>query len=219
MLIRDSRSMLWLEMFLLFFLLPLSYLLTIPFGFKLGFTIAALVWVFRCAWGMSLFRQLGSFLNVGRPFLIGFCIRLAIGLVGTYILMTIYYPDDRFVVLSHLGFFFRIVFIYSFISVSVQELVYRPFFFQRYGELFGNSRWSASSLILVNAALFAWAHVFFGSWLVVMVTFFGGLFFAYAWHRSGSYTWVWIEHAIYGLWLFALGIGPLLAFPMPAPPA
>lgn len=213
----NSRSLLLLEMLALFFFLPLSYLFPIPFGIKLGLTILALVWVFRCAWKMSLFSRLGSFLSVDKNFLLGFGLRLFIGLGGTYILMSIYYPEDRFVVFSHMGFFIRIVFIYSFLSVSVQELIYRPFFFQRYGSLFARNRWGMLALIFINALLFAWAHAFFGSWLVVVVTFFGGLFFAYSWYRYQSYTWVWLEHAIYGLWLFALGIGSLLAFPMPEP--
>ena len=68
-----------------------------------------------------------------------------------------------------------ILFVYSFLSVYPQELLYRPFFFNRYGDLFESDR----MLIFMNALLFSLAHLFFRNTLVLVLTFIGGLIFAF----------------------------------------
>ena len=55
-----------------------------------------------------------------------------------------------------------IVCFYPVLSVIPQELVYRTFYFHRYGPLFAGRPWLA---ILTNAALFAFAHIIFGNWI------------------------------------------------------
>ena len=67
--------------------------------------------------------------------------------------------------------------------------------------------------IFLNATLFSLAHIFFRNTLVLILTFLGGLLFAFTYHKSKSTLLVSIEHAIYGNWLFTVGMGEMLAFP------
>ncbi|WP_298535768.1 CPBP family intramembrane glutamic endopeptidase [uncultured Algibacter sp.] len=102
-----------------------------------------------------------------------------------------------------------ILFIYSFFSVYPQELIYRTFFFNRYEALFKNS----GMFIVLNAVLFALAHVLFKNALVLIITFLGGLLFAFSYTKTKSTLLVSIEHALYGCWLFTVGMGGMLGFP------
>jgi membrane protease YdiL (CAAX protease family) len=102
-----------------------------------------------------------------------------------------------------------ILLFYALFSVYPQELIYRTFFFQRYKNLFKNE----FIFILINAALFSLAHIFFKSSLVLAFTFIGGILFAYTYQKTKSTLLVSIEHAIYGCWLFTVGMGTMLGFP------
>ena len=102
-----------------------------------------------------------------------------------------------------------LLFIYSCFSVYPQELLYRTFFFNRYQSFFKDE----TLLIFVNAILFSLAHLFFGSTLVLVFTFLGGILFAYTYKQTQSTLLVTIEHAIYGCWLFTVGMGEMLGFP------
>jgi len=99
--------------------------------------------------------------------------------------------------------------VYTILSVWPQEIIYRTFFFSRYEALFQNKK----LLIFVNAILFSLAHLFFKNTLVIVLTFVGGLLFAYTYYKTKSTLLSSIEHAIYGNWLFTVGMGEMLAFP------
>lgn len=102
-----------------------------------------------------------------------------------------------------------ILFIYSFFSVYPQELIYRTFYFQRYQSLILNKK----LFLFINAVVFALAHLFFRKTLVLILTFVGGLLFALTYKKTKSTLLVFIEHAIYGSWLFTVGMGEMLGFP------
>jgi membrane protease YdiL (CAAX protease family) len=102
-----------------------------------------------------------------------------------------------------------ILFIYSIFSVYPQELIYRTFFFQRYKELISNK----ILFIFINAIVFSLGHIFFRNTLVLILTFLGGLLFAFTYSKTKSTLFVTIEHAIYGSWLFTVGMGDMLGFP------
>jgi membrane protease YdiL (CAAX protease family) len=48
---------------------------------------------------------------------------------------------------------------------------------------------------------------------VLAFTFIGGILFAYTYQKTKSTLLVSIEHAIYGCWLFTVGMGTMLGFP------
>ncbi len=102
-----------------------------------------------------------------------------------------------------------ILFVYTFLSVYPQELIYRTFFFERYKGMLK----SDNLFLFVNAILFSLAHLLFKNTLVIVLTFLGGLLFALTYKRTSSTLLVSIEHAIYGCWLFTVGMGEMLGFP------
>ena len=93
--------------------------------------------------------------------------------------------------------------LYPLLSVLGQEIVFRPLFFRRYGILLGGP-WTR---ILVNAFVFALAHLFYQNWVALSLTFAGGLAFGYAYERSGSFPVVFLMHMLAGQALFTLGLG------------
>ncbi len=102
------------------------------------------------------------------------------------------------------------LFIYSVFSVIPQALVFRVFFLERYRHLVANER----VLILLGAVTFSWAHTIINHPLVYVLTFFGGVLFARTYLRSRSLVVTSVEHALYGAWLFTVGLGTVFAFPM-----
>jgi len=113
------------------------------------------------------------------------------------------------VILNKPKLWILILFVYSFFSVYPQELIYRTFFFQRYHVFFKSS----NLLIFINAIVFSFGHIFFRNSLVLVLTFFGGLLFAISFNKTRSTLLVSLEHAIYGCWLFTVGMGNMLGFP------
>lgn len=105
--------------------------------------------------------------------------------------------------------FKRIVLAYPFLSALPQEIVYRTFFFHRYGPLFGARTggpgvWFA---ILLNAALFGFAHIVIGRPEAMAATFATGLLFAWRYASTRSLWAVWLEHTLWGTLVFTVGIG------------
>lgn len=125
-------------------------------------------------------------------------------------LIYIYMPEKLFhVLLTQPSLWFMIVMIYTFLSVLPQEFLYRTFFFKRYAVLGLTQSW----FIFLNALLFSLGHLMFHNNLVMVLTFCGGLLFAYTYTQTKSFIAICVEHALYGLWLFTIGIGGMLAFP------
>lgn len=92
---------------------------------------------------------------------------------------------------------------YPLLSVIPQEIIFRLYFFQRYKRLFTDS----NSMILASAAFFAYAHIIYRNPIAVVFTFFAGLVFSYTYKKSGSLSAVVLEHSIYGLAVFTIGLG------------
>ena len=93
---------------------------------------------------------------------------------------------------------------YPVLSVTVQEVLCRVFFFHRYGPLLENR---ALLLILLNAVLFGYAHIIFQNWEAVWISTLGGVLFAVRYWRTRSFWAVWLEHSMYGNLIFTIGFG------------
>ncbi|MEB3346054.1 CPBP family intramembrane glutamic endopeptidase [Aquimarina gracilis] len=145
-----------------------------------------------------------------KPFWRETVIKLIVVMVVTGLYVFFVAPDKLFsVLIKKPQLWVIILFVYTFLSVWPQEIIYRTFFYNRYEVLIKN-KWL---FIFINAILFSLAHLFLRSFLVQVLTFIGGLLFAYTFQRTKSTTLVSIEHAIYGNWLFTVGMGEMLAFP------
>ena len=101
-----------------------------------------------------------------------------------------------------------IMFGYPWISVYPQNVIYRAFFCQRYRPILGGG-WG---LILINSLAFSFGHVMFNNWVVLALTFVGGLIFTRTYLKHRSLLLATIEHAMYGLFCFFLGIGVFLLY-------
>lgn len=97
-----------------------------------------------------------------------------------------------------------IMVLYPLLLALPQELLFRCFFFHRYQSLFGGR---PGRLIFFNALSFGLSHIFYGNWVAPVLTFFGGLLFAWRYHTSASLLTVGLEHAVWGNYLFTIGIG------------
>jgi hypothetical protein len=100
--------------------------------------------------------------------------------------------------------YLRIILLYPLMSVAVQELVYRTFFFHRYGVLFGRAWWLA---ILLNGVLFGIGHIVIGTPLAVYGTMATGVLFAWRYAMTRSFWAVFIEHTLWGALVFTVGLG------------
>lgn len=97
-----------------------------------------------------------------------------------------------------------VMILYPILSVLAQEIVYRTFFFHRYGPLFGSWIWLG---LLVNAAAFGFGHIVIGTTFAVIATGIGGLLFALRYWATRSFWAVFIEHTFWGWIIFTVGLG------------
>lgn len=205
-----ATSYLLTEFFLLFILLPLSFAVDYPIWIKVilavvgfGYIIFILKRVERISFGIEKNIDWKSFWK-----------RVAITFVVVAVITTVFvWISDSsalfYVPMNKPGLFFIILFVYTFLSVWPQEIIYRTFFMNRYAGLFR----SQYLLVFINGVLFSLAHLFFRNTLVSILTFLGGILFALTFLKYKSTFLVSIEHAIYGNWLFTVGMGQMLAFP------
>jgi len=198
------------EFFVLFIVLPASFTLEYSIVIKMvlavigfAYIIFMLKRILRISFRVSREIKWKSF---WRPTLVRF---ITIALLTTVYVL---YRDAEalfFVPRTNLGLFIVILFVYSVLSVWPQEVIYRTFFMERYKGLFK----SKALLIFINAIVFSLAHLFFRNTLVLVLTFLGGVLFGLTYLKTRSTTLVTIEHALYGNWLFTVGMGKMLAFP------
>lgn len=205
-----STAYKFIEFFLIFIIVPISFALEFHVWIKMGIGIIGFVYIIFVLLKVESNKfKIAQYLNWKQ-----FWKRTLLQLVGIAILTSIYVlifdSKNLFVMpINKPLVWVVILFIYSFFSVYPQELIYRTFFFQRYKNLFKNE----TIFILVNAALFSLAHLFFRNTLVMILTFIGGILFALTFKKTKSTLLVSIEHAIYGCWLFTVGMGEMLGFP------
>lgn len=107
---------------------------------------------------------------------------------------------------QHPAFWAVVMVAYPVLSVYPQGVLYRAFLFERYASIFPG-KWI---MVLASAAAFAFLHVIFRNWLAVGLTFAGGLLFAWRYAETGSLATSSFEHALYGCWLFTVGLGQFI---------
>ncbi|MGO2011465.1 MAG: CPBP family intramembrane glutamic endopeptidase [Pseudoalteromonas sp.] len=96
--------------------------------------------------------------------------------------------------------------LYPLLSVLPQELIFRTYFFHRYKRIMP----SKTVRIVISASVFALAHIVYANVVAVILAFLGGLLFSYTYAQSRSTFVCVIEHSLWGLWMFTLGLGKYL---------
>lgn len=161
--------------------------------------------ILKFKYQMSYKRMLyiGSWRQEWKSVLILFLIAVVLISGVTWILMPesfLKFPREKF------SWWLIIMFFYPLFSVIPQGIIYRLFFFERYQGLFKNN----GMLILFSAGYFCFGHIIFNNLVALAFTMIGGLLFAWRYHRSQSLVISCIEHALYGNFLFTIGIGRFL---------
>lgn len=200
-----------LELLIIFILIPVSFVVSYPIGIKLCVGVFGLAYIIYILLKVECLKFSISKLRNWKLFWISTFVKFIIIALITTIYVFITDKAALFsVVVNKPMQWLVFLFIYSVFSVLPQELLYRTFFFKRYQNLFK----SEMLFVFVNAILFGLAHLFFGSVLVLVFTCVGGLLFALTYHKTKSLLLVSIEHALYGSWLFTVGMGSMLGFPV-----
>jgi len=203
-----GKVRLWLELVALFFVIPPLFLFVEQYVMKgaavgavlLGALAATfiLVYSFRVK-GRQIWR--GGALRAERPWIV---LRALIGITGMLAIISVFIPSQLFQLPPN-GVPMLLVasLCYVGLSVAPQELIYREYFFRRYSRLFSGQ----TQLIFFNAFCFGAAHIVFGNWQAVALSFLAGLVFAYTYSKTRSLLCVCIEHAVWGLAAFWIGLG------------
>ncbi|HET8884901.1 MAG TPA: CPBP family glutamic-type intramembrane protease [Salinimicrobium sp.] len=94
-------------------------------------------------------------------------------------------------------------FLYPVASVIPQELIYRVYFFHRFPIVFRDKL----LLIFANAFIFGFTHLIYANWVAPITTFLASILFIYNYRKSKTLLNVSFEHYVYGIILFAVGLG------------
>jgi len=211
------RSLLVLEFLLIFIVLPLAYRLSV-----VRIPALPLLWLVSAYAGWQLLRDPGfdraQLWNL-QPLAVHASIIVtifAVAALGIWLGVRRFAPQLEWSFVRTRPVLWAVVMVaYPVLSVYPQGLVYRAFFFERYAPLFPGT-WT---LILVSASAFAFLHIIFRNALAVWLTFAGGLLFAARYAQTASLAASSFEHALYGCWLFTVGLGQFFyrgAMPSPA---
>lgn len=136
--------------------------------------------------------------------------RFAVTAMLLALYVVIFEPADLFIILKqNLVLWVAIMIFYPLWSALPQELIFRVFFFHRYKTLIKNF----NILMLLNAFLFAFMHIIFNNWIALVGGFIVGIFWAQTYIRSQSLLTVSVEHAIYGNFIYTIGLGKYFYVP------
>lgn len=96
-----------------------------------------------------------------------------------------------------------VMILYPVLSVYPQGIIYRAFVFERYRDLFGPP-WA---IVLASAFAFTYVHIVFRNKLALALTLLGGVLFGIRFLQTGSLFVSSLEHALYGCFMFTVGVG------------
>ncbi len=101
------------------------------------------------------------------------------------------------------GLWLAVVALYPILSVAPQTVLYRTLLVHRYAPLFTRR----ATLILAGGLAFGFAHVLFRNAIAPALTLAGGLVLMAAFTRHRSTPLSWLEHSLYGISVFTVGLG------------
>ncbi|WP_244948760.1 CPBP family intramembrane glutamic endopeptidase [Campylobacter corcagiensis] len=104
---------------------------------------------------------------------------------------------------QRLDIWLLVMILYPIFSAFFQEILFRAFFTLRYKAFFKNQ----NLFIFINALIFGLVHLLFGNFIAVIFSFFGGILFIKTYLKSNSTLLSSIEHALYGNFIFTIGLG------------
>jgi uncharacterized protein len=195
----------WGELLLMYVAVPvLIYERVLP-NWPIPFLLVAAIWALVVLWSDTTFdqRRLFSLAHIQqelwRPLLWDIPLLVLLGLA-----VRLFAPEMLFSSIWRAPMLWlAVVLLYPIFSVYPQELLYRAFFFHRYRPLFGDG----TGMIVASAAIFGFVHIIFGNWVAIALTAIGGVLFGWTYRKSGSLALTCLEHALFGDFIFTIGIG------------
>jgi len=207
-----KKRYLVVELIVLFGLLPCVFFFELSLFIKGGTVLCGVAYVIYAAVISKKITRKSLYISSCKPYWKPVAFRLLILILCTTMFMFYFDNETLFVMVrKNPVMWIGISLFYSIFSVYPQEFIYRSFFFMRYEHLFKRKY----ILIAVNAVIFSLGHVGFRNLLVLVLTLVGGFIFAITYYKTKSLLFTSIEHALYGSWLFTVGMGEMLAFPLP----
>lgn len=198
------------ELLLLYVLLPLLLAVPVPAVIRLVLGLLGVIYVIIISRKNRFFSFRGSSAGIKVQELYFLVAKFVLIALITYSIVSIAYPKQLFLPIRMDPWQFIIICgVYTLASVVPQSFIYRYFFFRRYHRLFPNDK----VFLFVNGLLFSLAHLFFYNELVLLMTLIGGWTFCHTYLRTRSLGFSILEHALYGCWIYAIGLGGILGFP------
>lgn len=199
------KAYLGMEFVLVFIFLPVGLRVCFPGRFLLPLLWLAAALYLAWLWRKTAFKrpELWSFSGQGQNVfrILARFVILAL-IIGIFVAR--FAPGHLFhLIRVRPGLWLLIMLLYPVLSVYPQGIVYRSFIFNRYGDLFS----TPSIMIIASAVAFAMVHLVFGNLLAVGLAFAGGVIFAQTYRRTKSLAVSSMEHALYGCFLFTIGLG------------
>ena len=102
------------------------------------------------------------------------------------------------------GLWVAVMVLYPVLSVYPQGIIFRAYFVHRFRPVFPRRNW----MILASATEFAFIHIIYRNPVAMVFSFAGGVLFTWRYYRTGSLLLSSFEHALYGCWMFTVGLGP-----------
>lgn len=203
-----SRRLRWLECASLFGLLPIvMYIyreqisaLILPIVSLMSILCLLLLFKDQKFKRFRLTNRVGFTLNIKRVCLL-FVVLIIISSV-VYIIIFRAQPFDF--MLNGTSSWIVLLLLYPIFSALPQELIFRTFLFHRYKRIMPNKQ----HRILLSSLSFGFAHLMYGNIVAVGLSMVAGYCFCLTYVISRSTLLVTLEHSLWGLWIFTLGLGP-----------
>lgn len=194
------------ECICVFIVLPVAIFCLKPIGYVIAilwFLMAFCAQVLQYQYGWS-FRHDWNLAGLDRATLRRILLRFlpcAAGLVWfTWALI----PSHMFdLPRRHPDMWLAVMLLYPPLSILPQEVIYRCFFLRRYTPLVQNE----AAMRILCALSFGWMHIIMWNWVAVLLSTIGGVMFADTYQRTRSLAAVCFEHALYGCFVFTVGLG------------
>lgn len=200
-----SKRWLWAEFIAIFVIAPIAMAVFLPptWLFPVLFSVTAIgLLLLHLTMGFSWESVFERYDEVDIGLTITFIIATVI---SCFLVMWFLQRDMLFVLIKERPMLLLfIAVLYPLLSALPQELVYRVLYFERYAEILPRD---TKSSLLLNAALFALAHLMYWHAIPILMTFCGGLVFAYSYKLRLNFLEAWLLHSIAGIILFAFGMG------------